>query len=140
MYFFYFLRIISSVFLFKTGTKFICSQKRTPSSPVDIPCQSCIKMVEYEKQLWITKTSCLNVFLLNLYRKLCYCHPECTFLQNFVLSPNYRPPSNCFSCTQASCISKLSECLRRGSDKRGSSVLHCNQSHYFSTVWLMQAH
>ena len=47
-FFLLFIRIISSVFLFKTGTKFICFQKRMPSSPVDIPYQSCIKMVKFE--------------------------------------------------------------------------------------------
>ena len=47
------------------------------------------------------------------------------FLQNIVLSPNYRSPSVYFLCIRTSCISEPGGCLRRGSDKRGSSVICC---------------
>ena len=96
-------------------------------------------MVEFLKlkQLWTTKINLcrlVNVFLLNLYRKLCYCYRKPIFLQNIILSPNYRPPSHCFSCIRTSRISELGECLQRGSDKRGSSV-HSKQQHKYSTFF-----
>ena len=49
------LRFFKNFFLFnivslslQTGTKFICSRNRTLSSPVEVPGQSCIKMVQFE--------------------------------------------------------------------------------------------
>ena len=51
----------------------------------------------------------VNSFLLNLYMKLCYCYQKRIFLQNIVLSPNYRPPSNCFSCIRTARISEQVE-------------------------------